>query len=55
MYDENAAKRMVGRMGIDSTIEYLSGDLDAHTKDTLTKLHLLVGGHPNLTLIYSLA
>lgn len=55
MYDVNAARRLVGRMGIDSMIRYLSGDLDEHTKYNLTKLHLLVDGHPNLTLIYSLA
>ncbi len=55
MPDVNAARRMVGRMGIDSMIEYLNGDLDQHTKDDLTRLHLLIDGHPNLCLIYSLA
>ena len=55
MPDVDAARRMVGRMGIDSMIEYLNGDLDQHTRDNLTKLNLLIDGHPNLCLIYSLA
>lgn len=55
MYDVNAVKRMVLKHGVDYLISYLMGDLDKRVEAELTKVHLIVNGYPNLTLIYSLA
>lgn len=56
MYDVNAVKRMIGKNGIDYTISVLiSGNLSEDAKTQLSEAGLLVNGHPNLSLIYSLA
>lgn len=55
MYDVNAVKRMISKNGIDYAISVLSGNLSEETKSQLTNAGLIVGGYPNLSLIYSLA
>lgn len=55
MYDVNALKRMISKNGMDFAISVLSGDLSEEIKAQLTDAGLLVGGYPNLSLIYSLA
>ncbi len=53
MYDVNAVERIVKRFGADRLISYLLGDLDESVRAKFVETHLLVGGYPNLTLIYS--
>lgn len=55
MYDLGTVKRKIKKEGVDNLISELSSeDFSETVKKDLTACNILVGGFPNLSLIYSL-
>lgn len=55
MYDLGTVKRKIEKEGVDNLISELSSeDFSETVKKDLTACNILVGGFPNLSLIYSL-
>jgi len=56
MYSVEALQRKIKKEGVDKTIHDLStGNFSESVKEELNKALIFIDGHPNLSLIYSLA
>ena len=56
MYDLGSVKRKIKKEGVDNLISELSSEnFSEDIKRDLSACNVLVGGYPNLSLIYSLS